>query len=284
MNCIVLINSIILNADPEQGNIANADAIPDGAKQGSVCLEFVANTDVTPDRAEESSADTASHGAKHGSVCLEFVADADVTPDRVEQSSVSVCHELEHVADADTAPHGAEQGSFCLEFVADADVAPDGAERHELEFVADADSATDGAEQVSIGIKFVADADVTSVGFEFVADPNEPSSDESVGCSSRGDDVSDDDSDFEELNENAPPISQQESVANAMKIVSLHPMRDIIRKSRTRACLPVELNGFKACIKEYLLQLFFLTYCFAKYPGTFTKCNCLVKFIKCMLL
>ncbi len=60
-----------------------------------------------------------------------------------------------------------------------------------------------------------------------------------------------------------------------MKLLLSHPMRNITQKTRTKDCSPAEVDRFKAHVKEYLLELFSLRYCLAKYLGRFTKCSCL---------
>ena len=172
-----------------------------------------------------------------------------------------------------------EQGSIGFEFIAD----PDEHSSHESAGNAtpiDADASEQhGSEECST----VRD-EQGSVGFEFVAEPNaswdESSSDENAGGSSGGDDVSDEDvdqeaGDLQDGDENAPPTTRREDVASAMKLLMSHPMKDIARKTRTKDRSPAELGRFKARGKEYLLELFSLKYCFAKYPGRFTKCSCL---------
>jgi hypothetical protein len=49
--------------------------------------------------------------------------------------------------------------------------------------------------------------------------------------------------------ENVPP-NWEEAMTRAMKIASSNPMRDIIRKSRTKALKALESDGFKACVQE----------------------------------
>jgi len=188
----------------------------------------------------------------------------------------------DHAA-AERSIDGVEQGGVEFNLVADPDD-----ERNE----GSSDESLDGAAPIVANVaeeqgceERSTDGDEeASVGFEFITHPNaswdESSSDENAGGSSGGDDVSDEDvdqeaGDLQDGDENAPPTTRREDVASAMKLLMSHPMKDIARKTRTKYRSPAELGRFKAHVKEYLLELFSLKYCFAKYPGRFTKCSCL---------
>jgi hypothetical protein len=172
-----------------------------------------------------------------------------------------------------------EQGSIGFEFIADPD-------EHSSNENAGNSTPIDANASEQCGSKefsTVGDEQGT-VGFEFVTEPNaswdESSCTLSAGGSSVGDissheDVNQEASNLEDGDKNAPLTTQQEDVASAMKLVLLHPMRDITQKTRMKDWPPAELGRSKAQVKEYLLELFSLRYCFAKYPARFTKCSCL---------
>jgi hypothetical protein len=96
--------------------------------------------------------------------------------------------------------------------------------------------------------------------------PSDNSSDESDGNN---------DSDFEADGENVAPVRDRGAVLRADKLVSSNPMKDILRKTKTKERSPAEILASRTRFREYLLELFSLPNCFCKYQRTFTQCSCL---------
>jgi hypothetical protein len=75
--------------------------------------------------------------------------------------------------------------------------------------------------------------------------------------------------------ENETPVHRGSNVATAFKIVSRHPAKDISRKTRMKPRTSEELRAFKAHVKNHLVQLFSLSFCFNRKHRKFTRCTCL---------